>query len=465
MIRKVFLGSLSVLLAASLMIGNPIYGKASEANTCVENEVENHEDGDENNEGEVNSVSIIDEDRENELSNVDAIEDDSIEYNGDDSEEKSIDESNDAFGNEYELLTCEDVAEEFVEMINKGEQSKISSLYQTEKSKEMDAFFADEENLNNHIGVYNIISSDLLEFTEVDYSDVLNMLYEDYEECIEKPDVYVIGMDLKVIEDAKYFYKGMNYFLISFVREDDAPKIYEMVSISEPQELINKGYCFSDNYSVAIRVMDARKSGKFINGYGRTFDSINGNRSFLDAVKNKRTVPTDSTKVRYRNSNKKTVSINFHDYCLGVLAGELRATKFDGAVRKAQAIAIKTFTWHYIIVPQNPTAGYDLTYASQSYVPGKISENKKVTEDYNAVKDVWMESNGGAIFAAYYKKGEYADQSSLKNGGDFKQEGARWLKDNKIATTYKALLKYYYDNSSASTGGAIRFFDSKKNEL
>ena len=85
--------------------------------------------------------------------------------------------------------------------------------------------------------------------------------------------------------------------------------------------------------------------------------------------------------------------------------------------------------------------------------------------DKEGALDVWMESYGGAIFAAYYKKGKYQDQSSLKNGGDFKQEGARWLKDNKVATTYKTLLKYYYDNSSASTGGAIRFFDGKKNEL
>jgi hypothetical protein len=408
MIRKVFFGSLSVLLVASLMIGNPIYVKASEANTRVENEVEG----------------------------------DIIEQNG--------------------LLTCEDVVEKFVEMINKVEHSKISSLYQSEKSKELTTFFADEENRNNHIGVYNIISSELLEFTEVDYLDVQNMLYEEYG---EKPEVYVMGMDLRVFEDAKYFYNGINYFLISFIREDGVPRIFEMVSISDPIQLEKRGYCFSDNYSVAVKVMEARKSGKFINGYGRTFDSINGNSIFLNAVINQRTVPTDSTKVRYMNSSKKTVSIKFHDYCLGVLAGELRATKFDGTVRRAQAIAIKTFTWHYIIVPQNPTAGYDLTYASQSYVPDKISENTKVTEDYNAVKDVWMESNGGAIFAAYYKKGDYSDQSSLKNGGDFKQEGARWLKDNKIATTYKALLKYYYDNSSASTGGAIRFFDSQKNEL
>ncbi|MEG2774106.1 MAG: hypothetical protein RR906_01725, partial [Acetivibrio sp.] len=100
-----------------------------------------------------------------------------------------------------------------------------------------------------------------------------------------------------------------------------------------------------------------------------------------------------------------------------------------------------------------------------AYAPTKVSENTKVTTDYNAVKSVWMESNGGAIFTAYYKAGTYADQTSYKNGGDFKQNGARWLYDNNKATTYKALLKYYYDSSTASTNGAIRFFDNNKNEL
>ena len=101
----------------------------------------------------------------------------------------------------------------------------------------------------------------------------------------------------------------------------------------------------------------------------------------------------------------------------------------------------------------------------QSYKPDKVSENTKVTEDYDAVKSVWMESYGGAIFAAYYKAGVNSDQSKYKNGGEFKQNGALWLYNNDVATTYKDLLKYYYDSSSASKDGAIRFFDDNKNEL
>lgn len=239
-----------------------------------------------------------------------------------------------------------------------------------------------------------------------------------------------------------------------------------MLPIENPSRLLDCGYEFTENFSAAVYVMDARQNGYLVNYEGEVFACIDEESDISAyAVLNKRTVPTSSTNVRYKNSSGTIKSIKFHDYCLGVLAGELRDKKYDGAVRQAQAIAIKTFTWHYIIVPHGAAEGYDLNSAQQSYVPDKVSENSQVTTDYNKVKSVWMESNSGAIFTAYYKFGTYRDQAKYKNGGEFKQAGALWLKDNNKATTYKALLKYYYDSSSASTGGAIRFFDDKKNEL
>ena len=62
-----------------------------------------------------------------------------------------------------------------------------------------------------------------------------------------------------------------------------------------------------------------------------------------------------------------------------MLAGELRGVEFDGVVRRAQAIAIKTFTWHFIIVPKDPVEGYDVNNVQQNYYPEKVSENSKVT--------------------------------------------------------------------------------------
>ena len=426
--KKIERGFLSIILGIIILLGMPMYGKASE------NTINNNDEYIDNN--------VITESVSN-------------------SDEEAIVETDERLLEDTELENV-DIINNLIDYINNGEFLKIASIYQKDKSSDISKFLSEEENKNNCEGIFNVISARLIECVNIKYEDAKNMLYEEY---YETPDVCVIGLDMNVHEDTRYFYNGINYFLITFVKEDGNPKIVEMISISEPGELINKGYKFSDNFSVAINVMNARKDGKFINGYGRTFDSLNGNMYSLYAVKNTRDVPTDDTIVRYKNTKGKIDKIRFHSYCIGVLAGEVRGKEFDGTVRQAQAIAIKTFTWHFLIVPKGPTEGYDVTYALQSYQPTLVSENKIVTTDYNTVKGVWMESYKGAIFEASYKKGKYQDQTTLKNCGEFKQDGARWLKDNKVATTYKALLKYYYDDSSASTGGAIRFFDGNKNEL
>lgn len=243
-------------------------------------------------------------------------------------------------------------------------------------------------------------------------------------------------------------------------------KISEMLPIEYPEKLLECGYKFSDDFDTTILVMNARQNGYLINYEGELFASLNeDNISSTYAVINKRVIPNQNTTVRYKDSSGKINNIKFHKYCLGVLAGELRSVDFDGEIRKAQAIAIKTFTWHYLIIPHGAAEGYDVNSVQQNYYPSKISENPKVTTDYNAVKSVWMESYKGAIFVAHYKQGKYEEPIQYKNNGEFKQEGARWLYDNGKVRTYKALLKYFYDSSDASTGGPIRFFDHDKNEI
>ena len=360
----------------------------------------------------------------------------------------------------------ESVVENYVYAMDTHSWDDFTELYCSEEQAEMQAFFDNPTNADNHIGVLNVESAELLDLVEIDLQDAQDMLYKEY--SADETKVYVFGVDYDVHEDSKYFSTGVNYNFITCVKEDGTWKVSEMLPIAEPDKLIELGYEFSDGYDITINVMDARRNGYLMNYDGDVFATLNGetalNSASTYAIINQRTIPTDDTVVRYRDSEGNVTNIPFHDYCLGVLAVEVRGTSFNGTVRQAQAIATKTFTWHYVIVPHGGVNGYDINNVQQAYRPDKVTENAKVTEDYNAVKNVWMESYEGYIFTAYYKAGVYAEQSSYKNGGDFKQNGARWLYDNGVATTYKALLKYYYDDSSVSDG-AIRFFDNNKNEL
>lgn len=356
------------------------------------------------------------------------------------------------------------VVEKYVQAMNEHDWNEFTNLHAVEERNSLQQFFENSVNQMEHAGVLNVENASLVELVEINLTDAKDMLYKEYD--VNETKVFVFGVDYNVYGDSKYYSSGINYNFITFVKEDGVWKVSEMLPIENPNKLVGYGYKFSDNFDTVIYVMDARQNGYLVNYEGEVFGTITGESGFSTfAVINTRTVPTNTTTVRYKNGSGTIEKLNFHSYCLGVLAGEVRATSFDGTVRQAQAIAIKTFTWHYIIVPHGATEGYDVNSTQQAYAPTKVSENTKVTTDYNAVKSVWMESNGGAIFTAYYKAGTYADQTSDKNGGDFKQNGARWLYDNNKATTYKALLKYYYDSSTASTDGAIRFFDNNKKEL
>lgn len=362
-----------------------------------------------------------------------------------------------------------EVIEKYVNAMNEQRWDDFADLHSSEQKESLNGFFANEQNEICNNGVLNVRSAELIEVVEVKYDDVDDMLYESYDTSNDK--VYVFGVDYSVEKDTKYYSSGINYNIITLVQENNKWKVKEMVAISEPQRLIDLGYEFSDNYLVTISVIKARYDGLLMNYEGEVFDTLFksepiNNEISTRAIINTRTVPTSTTKVRYKNASGTITSINFHDYCLGVTAGEVRSTTFDGEARKASVLAIKTFTWHYIILPHGATEGYDLNSSQQAYVPDKVSENSKVTTDYNTVKSVWMESAGGAIFIAYYKAGTYANQSSYKNGGELKQNGSRWLLDNdsSITNCYK-VLHYYYDSSTASTGGAIKFFNDSKTEL
>lgn len=314
---------------------------------------------------------------------------------------------------------------------------------------------------NDFNGILNVTHMTINSVTEIAYEDVLDMLYQDYGTNI--PIVALLEMEIKVKKNTKYFFNGVNFKLISLKNINGQWKIYELHQLAEPERLVEKNYCLPDNYNQVISCMNARRNGNFVDGKGIVYDQLyKCNDIQLRNVITKYTIPGPNTTVRlYRNGNIE--ELGFYDYTLAVSAGECRAYEFDGDPRKAINIAIKTYTWHYLIVPKNDEAGYDITTQMQAYAPSYISENSNVTVDMDALADIWMESYKGAIFAAYYVAG--AKNSNGKNGGELKQNGCLYLIEHGMCDDFYECVHYYYDNSSASTGGPVRFFDSNKNEL
>ena len=365
--------------------------------------------------------------------------------------------------------SAQEIVNEYFSLIG-NDWDKFAELYTNEQINSFKNFLENEKNIREYVGVLNVRKAKLIESIEIKYDDVKDMIDEDY--TGKKIKIFAVGADYDVYEDTKYFSEGIIYNLLILEEQNGQWRVNTLMQIADPSLLKMKGYHFQSDYNITENIMEARENGYLVNGKGKVFSDINEKEidgSLVDeyAILNKRTVPTDDTTISYGTykngvyQNRK--SIKFHDYCKGVSAGEVRGKSFDGTARKAVDIAIKTYTWHYKIVPIDPTHSVDIKNTMQSYKPEKISENKKVTSDYNAVKNIWMESYKGNIFAAGYGAGDY--NSSGKNGGRLMQNGCRYLVDKKKYSFYQC-LHYYYDYSiDGSTGGPLRFFDNNKIDL
>lgn len=365
--------------------------------------------------------------------------------------------------------SAQEIVNEYFSLIG-NDWDKFAELYTNEQINSFKNFLENEKNIREYVGVLNVRKAKLIESIEIKYDDVKDMIDEDY--TGKKIKIFAVGADYDVYEDTKYFSEGIIYNFLILEEQNGQWRVNTLMQIADPSLLKMKGYHFQSDYNITENIMEARENGYLVNGKGKVFSDINEKEidgSLVDeyAILNKRTVPTDDTTISYGTykngvyQNRK--SIKFHDYCKGVSAGEVRGKSFDGTARKAVDIAIKTYTWHYKIVPIDPTHSVDIKNTMQSYKPEKISENKKVTPDYNAVKNIWMESYKGNIFAAGYGAGDY--NSSGKNGGRLMQNGCRYLVDKKKYSFYQC-LHYYYDYSiDGSTGGPLRFFDNNKIDL
>ena len=362
--------------------------------------------------------------------------------------------------------SAQEIVNEYFSLIG-NDWDKFAELYTNEQINSFKNFLENEKNIREYVGVLNVRKAKLIESIEIKYDDVKDMIDEDY--TGKKIKIFAVGADYDVYEDTKYFSEGIIYNFLILEEQNGQWRVNTLMQIADPSLLKMKGYHFQSDYNITENIMEARENGYLVNGKGKVFSDINEKEidgSLVDeyAILNKRTVPTDDTTISYGTykngvyQNRK--SIKFHDYCKGVSAGEVRGKSFDGTARKAVDIAIKTYTWHYKIVPIDPTHSVDIKNTMQSYKPEKISENKKVTSDYNAVKNIWMESYKGNIFAAGYGAGDY--NSSGKNGGRLMQNGCRYLVDKKKYSFYQC-LHYYYDYSiDGSTGGPLRFFDNNQ---
>lgn len=163
-----------------------------------------------------------------------------------------------------------EIIEEYVqELGNNWEQ--VASLFVKEKQNTY-LNMLEQGAVDEHIGMFNIISATLIEKKEVAYKDVSTSF--EFEENNGDVRTFVVGIDYEVYENTVFYSKGIAYTIMAFKREGDLWKIAAVSFIENPEELEEKGYKFTNNYKKCIRSMENRKRGILVDGDGKVFDKV-----------------------------------------------------------------------------------------------------------------------------------------------------------------------------------------------
>lgn len=304
---------------------------------------------------------------------------------------------------------------DYFECLDQQNWTALGSLLAEEDHAEFEAFIANADNQNNHIGYFNfesvgIVSCQEVAEDEMDTSylseDKLNN-YSDLEcwDCIVYVDAH---------EDTDYLVSGYNHYII-FVGED-AEGNSRIVQV-----LRDKIYIHTEE-SVSTRGIDTPVTITYGNEWA-----------------NPQTI-----KVLYNGS---VLTLNFKEYCYVVLMNEFGTNSFNEEARKASGMCVKQYAWNRILVQKYPNLGYDVvaTNGDQVYNPNN-TPTTKVIAAIDAIWDYMMLTSDNKLFCSFYCTSSSTNPDAVMSGGALSHTEANYL--GNIGYDWQEILHYYYDNAT-----------------
>lgn len=379
--------------------------------------------------------------------------------------------------------TATEVINQYVEALNNRDWNSIIEVSPDEEYQENVAFYYSEEYAQESIGFHAVTSASIATITELDGEDLYNYTNAAYYfSKYGTLKLYLIGIDLAVNKESKYFYNGVNFFLVALGLENNAWKVvlFSQAPASVIEENMNTAQTFSgddvctDNGEVemALDIIRARYQGVVLGSEGniietniasveelaeeKGIDSSDIENSIVTATVTNLTRP--STVAVYitdtSSSNYGTIqNVELYDYCKNVLPNEwIGSWKTESL--KAGAQAVKFVAWYCVYNAKYPGKGYDVkdSTADQVYKPG--TEYSTCTSAINAVGGIGMLNSSGELFYPSYRAGT-SGSAGTAHGGIMYQYGSQYLATS--GYNYNQILNYYYSNSSVSAGALTTF--------
>lgn len=312
------------------------------------------------------------------------------------------------------------IIQEYVDCLNENDYYSLLNLLADPALETYYDAIMNQENKDNHIGIYNYRYANLTGCIEI-FDEEEVSYYCGIDSDLNVTAYWKCYLDIATYRDSDYLYNGENIFYFVIVSDENGiEKIADVIRDSM--------YIPEDNTVI------------------QATDSPISNPNFG-------TWSNPST-IRVKGYDD---PINFKDYCKVVLVNEFGNDNYEDQARKANALAIKNFSWHFILV-QHFTAGeYDIrATVDQTYNPSKTV----TTKCSNAVDAIWnyvMLTSEYKLFMGFYRTNVSAHANACQHGGILSQDESRVLAQN--GESWAEILHYFYDYGtyqSELSSGQIR---------
>lgn len=370
----------------------------------------------------------------------------------------------------------DEVVSQYVAALNENDWNTIIEMSPEEDYQENIAFYCNENNENNSIGFLSIREASLSTIIELESSNLCDYTNADYYFTkYGALKLYLVGLELSVSNESKYFYNGVNFFLVTLGQEDGRWKVvlFSQAPASVIEENMSTAQVFADDdnhvdssdVSKALEIIRARYQGIILDGEGNvigtniaTTEEIAEEKgadfanSMVSAQANT-DLTRPSTIAVYRTSTGKIEPVEFYKYCKNVLPNEWIGS-WNAESLKAGAQAVKFVAWYRVYNAKYPGKGYDVKDSTADQVYKENTEYSTCTDAINAVGGIGMLSSSGELFYPSYRAGT-SGSAGTQSGGTMSQYGSQYLA--KQGYTYDEILSYYYSYSNVSSGAITTF--------
>lgn len=364
--------------------------------------------------------------------------------------------------NIQEGLTAEETVYAVVNAENMNDWNKYLSFMCTEERVSYEGFINDPENVQNHIGLFNIKSAEITEIKELPLNEMGNFIfnYSSYEQQYKKLATFLVGINYETYEEDKYHFNGVNYRLFVLGMENGRWCVLEM-SDAPLKSLTLAGLSFnSTSEMTAQNILDKREMGIIINADGELLDvngieeaaAVNILSGTTRAAVNDHVCPTKI--IVFRQATQKRSQHTFDYYIRNVLPNEWYPT-WPYESLKAGAMGVKMIGWYFVYSPKYPDKGADVDDSTNTQVFIEGTAVSSTNQAINNTTGIGLEQSTGELLLTPYRDGTNG-QPGTQSSGIMSQWGTKYWAE-KGTKNYLGMLHYYYDNSPESPG-VIRTF-------